>query len=98
MNDILHATEPAVPPALALPSNSDIYYKIGGLEAKLDAHLTAIITTQTAVSLTLKDHDARIDILETSRARTAGMFAWVIPLASVGLSIAAAWVTRVLHV
>lgn len=94
MNDTLNATEPAS----ILPTNSDIYYKLGGLEAKLDAHLTAVFTAQTATSITLKDHEVRLGTLEASSDRRAGMFAWVIPVASIILAALTTLATRFVHV
>ena len=60
------------------PTVSDIYYKLGGLEGKLDAHHQSIAKELEVTSGRLNDHAQRIGVLERGAAKTAGILLAVV--------------------
>lgn len=75
-------------PPTTEPTVSDIYYKLGGLEGKLDAHHQALSKELVVTSERLNDHSKRIGVLERGAAKTAGMVLVITPLIAAAVSIA----------
>ena len=78
-------------PPTTEPTVSDIYYKLGGLEGKLDAHHLALSKELVVTAERLNDHSKRIGSLEQGRAKTAGMILVISPLVAAVVSVAIAF-------
>lgn len=71
------------------PTVSDIYYKLGGLEGKLDAHHLSFTKELAATTDRLNDHSKRIGVLEKGAAKIAGIMLVVTPIVAAAVSLIA---------
>jgi hypothetical protein len=83
-------------PPSSVPTASDIYYKLGGLEGKLDAHLAAVATSQANHTKRLDDHDNRLDAIELSGAKMTGILAIGTPILAVIVAVVTNFVSKLI--
>ena len=83
-------------PTTTAPSASDIYYKLGGLEGKLDAHHNALNDQLISTAKRLDGHGSRLDLIEKAFARLSGVFLVGTPVVAVAVAVAAKYLGNLL--
>lgn len=75
----------------SVPTASDIYYKLGGLEGKLDAHNSALNSSLLSTTKRLDSHGTRLDVIERAAARMQGMLILSTPIVSAAIAVGVAY-------
>ena len=79
------------------PTISDIYYKLGGLESKIDSVLATQKADNERHKGRLDSHDERIGRLERVEAKRTGMLVVVASLFSIVSAILVKFISTQLH-